>query len=171
MIRIDPIKPGTLRRQQMLLEIRAELLQIAREIHRDFLRTVQTWENKPEFRTTARIGIFNEQMEVMVDTDDMVYRFLNNGTPAHWIEAVQAEKLRFHEDYIPKTYTWLIEALPGGEFGDNVYADAVWHPGVEAREFDQQIKDKWNDELVRRLAQRFGKAVHVSGHAIQVRSV
>lgn len=115
--------------------------QTSKAIKVDFEVTQQTWDNKAKFSITK----IKDGSKIFTTSDQ--YRFVNDGTRAHFIRPKNARRLAFQPKYKPKTKPKVIGSRQGGSSGQTVYAMQVRHPGTTAREFDKVIADKWNIEL------------------------
>lgn len=114
----------------------------AKDVKVDLGVTVQTWKDKPTFdikRATA---------ERIVSTQDEVYGYVDEGTPAHEIAPRSGGMLVFGTGGSPKTRPQAIGSTRGRAGGVIVHTrKAVHHPGTEPRDFSGVIADKWNDRL------------------------
>lgn len=108
----------------------------------DFDTTTQTFKHRPEFTIDV------EDDKVTVATDDEIYGYLDDGTPAHIITAKNPNKpLTFGVGGSPKTAPRVIGSRPGTRGSTIVRAQVVHHPGTAARLFTDEIRDKWDDLL------------------------
>lgn len=111
----------------------------------DFDVTTQTWRNRPTFTIEEQPG------QRTISTDDDVYRYVNDGTPAHPIAPKNGKALAFRwggkGSYSPKTAPRVIGSSGGGASGGIVKLKSVQHPGTEARNFDEVIAEKWEEKL------------------------
>lgn len=112
----------------------------------DFEVTTQTWNNKPAF------NIEKERGKRTVYTDSAQYAYVNYGTRAHTIRPRSASQLAFPANYRAKTTPRVIASRSGGASGPTVYTREVHHPGTQAREFDKEIKKKWDKEFPQTIA-------------------
>jgi hypothetical protein len=102
-------------------------------------RTVKTWRRKPRF--SAQTKFKNSEVVINAGTDDKVWNIINRGARPHIIRAKNAPRLRFQTGYTAKTKVRDLHTGPGGAFGPIRFAMAVNHPGIKARQFDQEIKE------------------------------
>ena len=114
----------------------------AKDVLTDFKTTTLTWQHKPEFEIVGS-GVDDRT----VGTDDEIYGYVNDGTPAHVIRAKNAKVLKFTEFYRAKTQPKVIGSNNGGPGGADIFRREVHHPGTTAREFDTEIESKWNGML------------------------
>lgn len=133
------------------------LFDIAEDAKADFEKTVDTWDNKPEFVVEKR------PRSLVVKTDDKIYHFVDGGTRAHVIRPVNAPMLAFSGSYQAKTTPRVIASRPGGRSGPVVFAAEVHHPGTEAREFSKIIHAKWERETVGRMREAFKNGLESVG--------
>ena len=120
-----------------------------------FLKTIETWGNKPVFNksVTASVNAIIGQ----VWTDDNVYHILDGGAKPHTFGPKNAPFLRFQSGFAAKTKPKFIGSQSGGKNPSSpwVHALSVDHPGLTAREFAKtiaedtqpKIADKFREEL------------------------
>jgi hypothetical protein len=137
-------------------EIRAinnALDETALAIKIDFDVTTQTWQERSKF-VISKGAYFRD-----IYTSDSKYKFVNDGTRPHPIRPVRAQSLRFQEGYAAKTAPRIIASRQGGPFGQVVYREEVFHPGIQGRFFDEEIAGKWEGQwpiqLSRSVASEF----------------
>lgn len=108
----------------------------------DFGVTTQTWKHKPTF-TIAR-----ERLLRTISTIDPIYGYVNDGTNPHEIRPKKPDGiLAFGTPFTPKTVPHIIASGQGGRGSKLVYTTLVHHPGNDGREFDKEIRAKWEKEL------------------------
>lgn len=110
---------------------------IEREALRNFRRTTNTWQRQPKFEAIAEYK--DSGFEIIVGTDDVIYGYVDRGTRPHIIKPKGPWPLRFQSKYRAKTRPHILDSLSGGSSGDTVFAQEVYHPGTEAREFSNEI--------------------------------
>ena len=142
-------------RMKMLNALRAE----GREVEKDYKKTTETWNRKVEFETKIALGRTDPSPQVTVFTEDQIYGYLEYGTKAHPIVAKNAPRLVFQEGYEAKTEPRLIGSRAGGEYGAVVMPVAVQHPGFEARQFSEVIKEKHEQPFHDRIEQAIAEGV------------
>lgn len=113
----------------------------ARAAKIDFDVTTQTWKNRPTFTIQTFPG------RRIISTDDLIYKFVDAGTKPHEINPVRAPFLIFQGNYQAKTTPRVIASRSGGASGPTIMTTHVEHPGTEARNFAETIKEKWDREL------------------------
>ena len=113
----------------------------ARAAKADFGVTVQTWEHKPEF------DIEREPGKRTIWTGHKVYLYVTRGTKPHTIRAKNGKALAFSSQFTPKTTPRTIGSGPGGRGPADTFRREVQHPGTKAREFEEEIAEKWQREL------------------------
>jgi hypothetical protein len=98
----------------------------------DFDTTTTTWLARPEFKIEKRVG------SRKVFTNDAIYAFLNYGTRVRY--ATMSPGFR------PKTRSRYLGSNVGT--GGMVFVRTdIPRPGIDAREFDLAVKEKWDREL------------------------
>lgn len=142
-IRLTPIIPQPLNQKAMLQQLYDGMEQLGEDIREDFERTVKTWRDKPTFNPIHNKPLQRKNMiYVETMTEDLTYKFVVDGTKAHPITPRRAKMLRFPGTFLPKTVPGLIDSGSGFSGPPIEYRNSVQHPGVEARHFDRNIKDK-----------------------------
>lgn len=127
-----------------------------------FKRTVEGWHNKPIF--SHRMGRGPDHVSVTVypafgrNADQ--YALVNAGSPPHEIRPVTAPFLRFQTGYTPSTRPRVLSSRRYVRFGPYVNRMVVHHPGFEAREFDQEIADQYQDTFRQDMQNAINSAVH-----------
>lgn len=159
------IKPSRLNDKAMRLELLNAMRKFGRNyMLPEFKKTTATWDTPVEFEmlisTTA--GSF----EVLVGTDNDIYRYVNDGTRPHKIRPKNARVLAFPSMYKAKTAPKVIGSVPGGSSGPTVFANEVDHPGTEPRHFDKEIQKKSMPPYRRAMEAGMKRARQVSGNAI-----
>lgn len=109
----------------------------AKEVRLDFDETVATWDTYVRWLTLSRTG------ERQIYTKSDIYRFVNDGTKKHRIDAKKAKALTIKVGGAPKTRAGLIGSGPGHPGGGVAFAKWVMHPGIKPRHFNKAIKAKW----------------------------
>ena len=165
MILAKSIKPGKLNDAAMRAVIEAEAVRVADDIEKDFKRTTKTWSRKVKFAKIIALG--KDKIEILVGSDDEIYRYVNEGTQAHVILPKRYTHLRFKDTFTAKTQPGVVDARPGGSSGSDVYSRGVIHPGTQARNFDDAIATLWRSRMKRRLEKAMREAVRVSGHQLK----
>lgn len=167
MILAKAIKPKKLRVDKMRLALLTELNAIGPDIKKDFERTTKTWKHKVKFVIVKAIPTNLGRVEILVGSDDEIYRYVNEGTRAHVILPKRALRLRFKGTYTAKTVPGVIDARAGGASGADVFSAGVIHPGTQPRNFDDAITKLWQKRFKRRMEKAMREAVKVSGHAFK----
>lgn len=167
MFKFKPKLPKALNRAAMFAAMVKYMDLLGKEIEYDFQQTVKTWEEKPDFDVKKSIGLM--KIKVEVTTDDEVYMWVSRGTEPHIITPIEDDGvLVYQEEYHPKTHIGVIEATDGGEEGDLVFSKYALHPGIEARNFDVTIREKWEGIFAAYLEGMFREVAGRSGHALEV---
>lgn len=113
----------------------------AKAVKVDFGVVTQTWKHKPEFT------IDREDGRRVVATDDEIFGFVDEGTPAHTITARNSPVLTFGVGGSPKTTPKVIGSKAGTKGSAIVRKRSVRHPGTTARDFSETIARKWDHRL------------------------
>lgn len=162
------IKPRRFNDRAFAAKIEAAMHKAADVIEGDFEETTKTWKHKPRFDKTVSL---TPPVEVMVGTDDEIYRYVNDGTEAHeiWAGAYTGKSdkkaLAFSSQFVPKTKPGIIGSNPGFVGERDTFTPYVQHPGTEARAFDKAIKRKRESWFKRQMEAAMREAARASGHA------
>jgi len=123
----------------------------APDLQRMFRGTVNGWQDKPDFLQQFR----NSPSEVSTtvrpglnSSGGKTYVIVNNGAEPHRITPRRGGMLRFQPGYRAGTRPRVLNSRSYSRFGSFISAQAVNHPGFEAREFDQEIADQYADTFV-----------------------
>lgn len=108
------------------------LTMAARGVKVDFDVTTRTWQDRPDFETEKSPG------RRVIFTTNKVYGYLNRGTRVRHALMVP--------DFRPKTRHRYIGSNKG-RGGVIIVSRKIVRPGIEAREFDTAIGEKWTKEL------------------------
>lgn len=112
----------------------------AQEIKAEFDSTHETWNTPVEFQIESPA-----QFSRNIYTRNLVYSWVNDGTPPHEILPVRARALAFMTGGASKTTPGSLAAGPGAPGGETIVRRSVHHPGVAARQFDLLIANTWQD--------------------------
>jgi len=100
-------------------------------VHTDFLLTVKTWKTKPVFQKTVKDA--RKAIKGQVSTDNDIYRYVSAGTKVRYATMSM--------DFAAKTRPGSISS--GSGRGGVLFVNKKYpRPGIEARKFDKQIKDR-----------------------------
>lgn len=156
------IKPSKLKGDFRLAFMNA-MRKSAKEITADFEKTTQTWDHKPKFESV--ISLTGPGPTVMVGTDDLVYKFVDEGTKAHEIVPKRpGGVLVFPGTFSAKTIPGVIGSRAGYKGGEIIKRPRVHHPGTEARRFTEVIKGKWEKRFKSDMEDVMREAARDSGH-------
>jgi hypothetical protein len=97
----------------------------------------RTWKTRVEFRTRV-LSEGSGSARISVGTSSAIFAYVNEGTRAHWIRPKRRDGvLAFNSKFSPKSRPNNLQALKGFSGPPVGFAKAVWHPGTEARHFDE----------------------------------
>ena len=165
------IKPSKLKVDAVRLELLNEMRKAATQVKKDFEKTVETWEKKPKFDTVIALGARGGS-EILVGTDNEIYRYVNEGTKPHLIWAgiytgkSNKRVLAFRSQFRPKTKVRVLKSYRGYKGGPTIKRPYVQHPGTKAREFDEVIAEKRRKWFKRRMETAMRRGAKKSGHGI-----
>lgn len=126
------------------------------DLQKEFKRTVEGWSNPPPFNPHVYHGT---TLSTVVYTESERYNWVNFGTPAHRITPKGRGLLRFQPGYRAATRPGVIGSSRPSRFGDHVSSRGVYHPGVEARNFDQVIAEAYAETFVEDIQDAIKMAV------------
>ena len=165
------IKPQKLKIDKMRLELLNAMRKSGTVIQKDFEQTTATWKHKVKFETL--VSLKQPGPTILVDTDDEIYRYVNEGTKAHDIWAgyytgkSKHKVLVFPSGFTAKTTPGSLRSGPGGSSGKLVHTPYVRHKGSKARSFDAMIKKKREKWFKRQMQAAMNKAAKVSGNPVR----
>lgn len=102
--------------------------------------TSRTWKHRPKFHKT--VDVARDLVSTIVETDDNIYRFVDQGTRPHIIRPKNKKILAFQPGFTPKTSPGSLTSGGGGRSGVRVVARVVRHPGSKPREFTAKIQEE-----------------------------
>lgn len=121
------------------------------DLRKLFYQTVSSWEHKVYFRGTIR-RVPGKYIALTVqpygDNKDL-YALVSKGARAHEIVPKNADYLAFRTQYTAATEPMWIGSRRKRRFGPMRYAQHVFHPGFEARNFDIAIAEEYAPEFDR----------------------
>jgi hypothetical protein len=115
--------------------------QTAPDLRRQFAKTTEGWDNRPNF--SQKFASRNDYLSATVYTTQQQYAIVNAGSPAHTITPRRGGMLRFQPGYRASTKPRVISSRAKQRSGSVIAARSVQHPGFEAREFDQTIAENY----------------------------
>lgn len=150
------IKPSRLNEDALRLQLLNLTRDVGRGIKKDFEKTTATWDNKPEFTITRSVSR-KRGPEVLVGTDDEIYKFVDEGTRVR--HAVMTTP------FVSKTVPNVIGSRRG--VGGRLFVSRrIQRPGIKARNFTKILQKKWQPIFKRRGEKAMKRARQISGHAI-----
>jgi len=135
-------------------EIDNALVRARNELHREALRLlhrpIRTWTTPVEFKSILLDG--DGLYGFRIDTDSAIYTWVDKGTGLHGPRMAKypipkpsnltAKTLRFQTGYKAKTKVGSLTSRQGGSYGPYTYRKSVMHPGIEGREFTDQVGNR-----------------------------
>lgn len=131
--------------------ITGTLTQAAQDAQQDLQKTTATWRHKVDFAIAPIPDGFQ------VGTDDEIWGYVDEGTPAHDIPPIVPKRkkaITIRPGGSPKTRVRVIGSgggSPGAVVAVVKRAKTIHHPGTEAREFSETVQEKFDVELPRRM--------------------
>lgn len=110
------------------------------------------WSKSP--RWSAKISVGGNIILTMKPTGDgaKLWAWVSGGTKPHAIDPRRKKVLSFGSGYVPKTLKGGTYGQAGVYIGDSVIAHHVDHPGIEARNFEEDVKNEKEDDVVAAIA-------------------
>lgn len=155
------IKPARLQEKKMNNILKRELESISKDMLFDFEVTTYTWKKRPKFQKLFSVG--PNSVDILVGTDDEIYKYIDEGTKAHFVAPKNAPALAWQTGYKPKTVVGKMIAQPGGAFGAYAF-DARGHmvSGIKARKFTKTIQKSWEKKFKTRMEKAMKEAAKES---------
>jgi len=153
-----PLKPSKLKVKDVRLRILNELRKEGRAVKRELEKTTATWEGtKPTF--TFAIGLTTGDAIVLVGPAGnpkgaQKWVWLDEGTKPHTIKAKNAPNLTFRHGsgFKAKTKVKTFSSGPGANTGPWIRKKEVKHPGIEPREWSEEVAKLRQKQFARRLS-------------------
>jgi len=174
MIVTKVIKPKRIKDKAMRFALMNRMRKVGRLLIKEVKKTPSTWDH--EVKVEMRVALTGPGPVVVVDTDDEIYRYVNDGTKPHEIWAgyytgkSDKKALVFPwagpGSYKAKTRPGVIGSGAGGPSGPLVAFPYVEHPGTEPRHFDKEIQRTFRPRFKREMEAAMREVRRVSGHAI-----
>jgi len=167
---IKAIKPAKLRQDVFRLAFLMAMNTMGSDIKKDYQATTATWNTKPKFEIVKAISTKVGTLEVMVGTDNEIYKYVDLGTRPHLIFAgiytgkSDKKALSFMGGGKPKTVPNVIGSGPGMSGTVNTVVPYVSHPGTKPRNFSKMIEKKWSKVFKRRMEGAMRSATKKSNH-------
>lgn len=135
-------------REELLNETRS----IGRAMKKDLEQAFLTWSKRPVVQMKIHLTRTDPKAGVEVYVDDPVVYMLNVGTKRHYVEPNKAPRLAWQVGFTTKTLPRKLTSRKGGKYG-NVWRTSMghWIKGVDPREWDKALADKWEQPIVDRL--------------------
>jgi len=124
----------------------------AREMEKDvkgaFEDATSAWRHKPVWRGYVRLG--SDLIYISVGTTDEIFKFVDQGTIAHFIKPVRAKVLH-----------WVDEST-----GEDRFSMGHEVKGIKAQKISETIRDIWVGLMPDYFDKHLQAAIRESGHAI-----
>lgn len=172
-LRLTAVIPRPLNSAGIKLALIEGMRDVGVEIRENFEDTTRTWSRKPVFDPAVNVPkVGMDEITVETTTEDQRYGWINSGTgthvgrPLYPIKPVNAKKLAFPSQFIPKTFPGVIGSGAGFSGPVDRFENLVMHPGIEPRKFDKEIAAKNKNNFKNTLEKAMKIARRASGHAI-----
>jgi hypothetical protein len=167
------IKPQKLKVPEMYKAIEAEAKAAANDLELEFMLSTATWKHQPKFEKLVQVG--PKSVEILVDTDDEIYRYVNEGTgiegPKHRTYRIPKSgyaNLAFPSVFRPKSQPNRQTSGAGYSGGPMAHASVIeHHPGIKPRRFDKVIMKRFNPKFKKRMEDAMKSASEVSGNSME----
>lgn len=159
-----PIKPAPLKVDALRLQFLTAIHEMQRAVKKDYQAITDTWEHEVVWDGAISL---KGGPTMIVGTDDQIFKWLNDGTKPHDIPKGMSKKtLMYQTGFIPKTKPNWIGSQKGGKSGNYVYSKKVHHPGIEARNYEKIMTEKWKPLFKQRMEEAMRRAAKASGHGV-----
>lgn len=159
------IRPSKLNVPGMYDALEKEAKAAANDLELEFMLSTATWNHQVKFEKLAQVG--PNSVQILVDTDDEIYKYVNEGTKAHDILPKTASVLAFPSVFRPKSQPNKQTSGPGFSGGPTRFSMGVHHPGTKARHFDKVIMKRFEPKYRRRMELAMTNAAKASGHEME----
>lgn len=150
-------KKGTLKEASIRKVLRAEAFSIAADMMLDLAVATAYWKRDVKFKRVVEVR--QDTITIMVGSDDEIYGYVNEGTEAHIILPVNYPMLHFKGTFQAKSIPGVLTSRPGSYGGKDIWSKGVIHPGIEPRNFDQALVDKWQSKFNKRIENALQEAL------------
>lgn len=141
--------------KEYLDAVRKGVQKTAKLVERDLESTTRTWKHKPKFYTG--VSEAGGDYAITAGTDDLRYKWINDGTKPHIIRPRRAPFLRFRVGGSPKTQPGIIGSGPGSQGDQWRTAQFVQHPGITKRDFMRKIQERRQKTAEQEISQNIAK--------------
>lgn len=151
----EPILPGSFS-SEVFLDAFTELIrETIEEADNDFEKTYETWRHNPGFQKD--VDVSSKEIVGSVTTEDPIYGFVTRGTAVRYATMTPG--------FVPKTQRRILGSGPGR--GGVLYVSKRHpRPGIQAREFEQVVKERIEPKFQRKGQKVLDEAAKRSGHGI-----
>jgi len=165
------IRPDKFNKAEFSIEFALAAKKISKEMKKEFEITTIGWKTDVDFAELVLLG--PDSIDILVDTTNEIYGYVNSGTRPHVIAAKKGKRLAFRwggpGSYSAKTASGKQVHNPAGgkSSGSMIFPQAVNHPGTKARDFDKTIKKLMEPKFKREMEKALKKGVERSGHGMR----
>jgi len=164
-VAVKAIKPAKLQVPAIYNAIEAEAKSAADDLELEFMLSTATWEHQVKFEKLIQVG--PKSVEILVDTDDEIYGYVNEGTKPHDILPKNASVLAFPSIFRPKSQPGRQTSGAGYKGGPTIFSMGVHHPGTQARRFDKVIMKHFSPKFKKRMEDAMDNAGKASGNSME----
>lgn len=156
-----PIKPANLRVGRIRLELLNGLRKVGRGMVKDYKKTVAKWKGeKPTFKFKISLKSGGPRVTVEAGGSEFgqqKWKWVSEGTDVRFATMTP--------DFSPKTMPGVIGSSAGS--GGLLFVNTSRpKPGIEAREFNKQIQEKWTPEFFAIMNDAMARGAKLSGHSL-----
>ena len=146
--KFKPVLPKALPKKVFDLALKNAAKDMEQNIKGDFEHETSWWKTPPTF--DSKMSVRSGEAKVTVYTENEVFKFLDEGTKAHFIRPVRAKVLH-----------WV---APDGE---NAFSKGHMVSGIKPRKITEKVEKK-NVKLMKEVFRYYlNEAVAVSGHMVK----
>lgn len=125
---------------------------VMQDAAKSFTDATKDWKHKPTFVGTAKIT--NKNIAIIIQTDDKIFKFVDEGTKPHIIRPIAPNKVLHWNDG------------PHGEGGEDRFATIVHHPGYAGAKISESAQVIWTGLMPKYFDEALRKTAQETGHAL-----
>ena len=129
--------------------VQDELKKTGKDLKGLFDKTVYGWSNKPRF-VASYLNLNNSYFVTVTPEGEYAeqWNLVSSGSGPHIIKPKQAPILSFRPGYRSATRPGTLMSRRAYRSGKAVFSKKVNHPGFEARNFPEMIREEYEDKFV-----------------------
>lgn len=144
----------------------SEMNKVGKEMAKDLREPTQSWSGVKPIIGYEIESAFQPTLVVKVKSGGLgakKFGWLNDGTKPHLIVG---NPLAFQANSRPKTMPGTLRPSSGGSSGAMVFTTVVHHPGIEPRNFEKALVNKWRKPFNQRMREAYLRGLAATGHGM-----